>query len=120
MSLPPTSVIIPTRERPEMLYDAVLSILEGNEVPDEIVIVDQSRNAHPTLATFQPSRNCKLRYLHSETRGLSRGKNVGITSAQNEIVVFTEDDVLVEKTWFGTIVRALLEAGSRSVITGQV
>lgn len=120
MTLPPVSVIIPTRERPEMLFDAVMSILEGNEVPDEIVIVDQSRNAHPTLAALKPSQKCKLHYLHSESRGLSRGKNAGIAAAQNEILVFTEDDVFVEKIWLGTIVQALIHAGSRSVITGQV
>lgn len=120
MNLPPVSVIIPTRERPEMLYDAVISILEGNEVPDEIIVVDQSINAHPTLATFKSERNCKLRYLHSKSRGLSHGKNTGIAAAQNEILLFTEDDVFVEKTWLATLVRALTDAGSRNVITGQV
>jgi GT2 family glycosyltransferase len=97
-----------------------MSILDGNDIPDEIVIVDQSNVAHPTLAKFQSSGQCKLHYLHSESRGLSRGKNAGIAAARNDILVFTEDDVLVTKDWFATMVQALVNVGPRNVITGQV
>lgn len=120
MTLPSVSVIIPTRDRPDLLSDAVNSILEGNELPDELIIVDQSQQPHPTLARAQLDQNCKLRYLHSTSRGLSCGKNAGVAAARNEIIVFTEDDVLVGKAWLGTIVYSLIHAGPRNVITGQV
>jgi GT2 family glycosyltransferase len=34
--------------------------------------------------------------------------------------VFTDDDVLVQPDWFGALVRALMAAGPRNAVTGQV
>ena len=63
---------------------------------------------------------CDLRYLWTRSVGLSRANNDGIAAARQDILVFTQDDVLVTPTWFQTIVRALIEAGQRSVVTGRV
>src|SRR5919109_708164 len=43
------SVVISSRERHLLLADAVASLLDGDEVADEIVVVDQSARPHPTL-----------------------------------------------------------------------
>jgi GT2 family glycosyltransferase len=51
---------------------------------------------------------------------LGRANNDGKAAARQDILVFTQDDVLVTPTWFHTIVRALIEAGRRSVVTGRV
>ena len=64
MSLPSTSLIIASRDRPELLADTVASVLKGDEVPAEIVIVDQSRVPHPTLS--KPDGESRLRDLLSE------------------------------------------------------
>jgi hypothetical protein len=37
------------------------SILAGEEVPTELIIVDQSDVPHPTLATFTTDRACDSR-----------------------------------------------------------
>ena len=52
--------------------------------------------------------------------GLSRANNDAIAAARHDLLVFTQDDVLVAPTWFGTLVRALMEAGQRSVVTEKV
>jgi GT2 family glycosyltransferase len=114
-----TSLIICSRDRPELLASVVDSILEGDEVPDELLVVDQSVAPHPTLATFASPR-CVFRYLHSATVGLSRSRNIAVAAASHEIIVFTDDDVLVPPTWFGTLVRAFRDAGPRTVVTGRV
>jgi GT2 family glycosyltransferase len=36
------------------------------------------------------------------------------------VVVFTEDDMFAAPTWFGTLVRAICDAGQRCVVTGRV
>ena len=41
----PASVVICTRNRPVLLSQAVASILAGDDVPAEIIVVDQSDNA---------------------------------------------------------------------------
>ncbi len=118
--LPATSLIICSRNRSKLLAELVASILEGDEVPTELIIIDDSDSRHEELATLTASRTCELRYLWARSRGLSRANNTGIVVARHDVLVFAQDDVLVTPTWFGTIVRALVEAGPGSVVTGQV
>jgi GT2 family glycosyltransferase len=113
------TLIVCSRNRPGLLSSVVASILDGTEVPDELLIVDQSLEPHPELRTFTTPR-CAFRYLQSATVGLSRGRNIGIAAASHPVIVFTDDDVLVPPEWFGTIVRSLHAAGKRVVVTGRV
>lgn len=119
-SLPSASVVIPSRGRPERLLGAVQSILDGDEVPAEIIVVDQSDTANAFLAALTTRRPCKLVYRWSPSTGVSRARNAGIVAASHDIVVFTDDDVVVTAEWFGTLVRALTRAGPRTVVTGRV
>jgi GT2 family glycosyltransferase len=119
-SLPQTSLIIPSRNRPEFLLRAVESILQADEVPTELIIIDQSAVPHSALAALTTDRPCEIRYLWSESVGASRARNIGIAAARYDILAFTDDDVMVTPTWFGALVRALLSAGPRCVVMGQV
>src|SRR5437867_5656517 len=92
-SLPATSLIIPSRNRPEFLLAAVESVLQGDEVPTELIIIDQSTAQNPTLATLTTHRTCDIRYLWTQSVGLSRANNEGIAAARHDLVVFTHDDV---------------------------
>lgn len=120
VTLHPTSLIICSRNRPKLLGELVASILEGDELPTEIIVIDDSDSPHKGLASLTTSRDCEMRYLWTHSIGLSRANNDGIAAAQYDALVFTQDDVLVSPTWFGAIARALFEAGQRSVVTGQV
>jgi GT2 family glycosyltransferase len=120
MSLPPVSLIIPTCNRPDMLHDTVLSILDGNEVPDEIIIVDQSKTVHPVLSAYQPDRACNIHYVQSVVRGATRAINSGIDLARNDIIVIINDDIFVEKTWLCSLIQVLLDAGPRGAVAGRI
>lgn len=119
-SLPLTSLVVCSRDRPQLLYELVVSVLAGEEVPTEIVIVDDSDELNDRLQNLATSRPCHIRYLWARASGLSRANNEGIAAAHHDMLVFTQDDVLVTPTWFGTIVRALVEAGPTCLVTGQV
>lgn len=120
MDLPNVSVIVCSRNRPTMLVESVDSILRGNEVPREIVIVDQSDVSNPRLAQLDGDRSCTVRYVWTESRGLSAANNLGVAEAHHDVLVFTHDDVTVAPEWLGSLVRALVSQGLRSVVTGQV
>lgn len=119
-ALPKASVIISSRNRPAMLGDCVASILAGDEVPAELIVVDQSEAPHPALPGLHDVRGCTVRYRWSEERGLSRGRNLGIALASHEILAFTDDDALVQPGWYGALIRALVIEGRRAVVTGRV
>jgi GT2 family glycosyltransferase len=117
---PGTSVIICSRNRPQLLQRLVASVLEGNTLHNEVIIVDDSDVVHSELASLSAPGKCELRYLWTRSIGLSRANNDGIKAARYDILVFTQDDVVVTPTWFETIVTTLRDAPSRTVVTGRV
>jgi len=103
-----------------MLAEAIESVLSGQELPSELIVVDQSDVPDPKLAVLSSTESSEIRYLWTQTVGLSRACNEGIAAARHDLLVFTHDDVLVSATWFGSLVRALVHAGARAVVTGRV
>jgi GT2 family glycosyltransferase len=118
--LPPTSLIICSRNRTKLLWDTVNSVLAGGEVPAEMVIVDQSDTPNPYLAELQQAKGCQVRYLRSHSIGLCKARNLGIATASHDILAFIDDDMCVNPEWFGFLIRALIKAGPKAVITGKV
>jgi GT2 family glycosyltransferase len=115
--LPAISLVIPTRDRPQMLAETVASILAGDRLPAEIVVADQSSGPRARL----PEREgVDVVHLQLSSAGLSRARNAAIAVARHELLVFTDDDVLVETDWLGRLVDALLAAPPRSAVTGTV
>lgn len=119
---PSTSVVICSRGRPGLLIDAVHSVLAMSRLPSEIVVVDQSDEPHAALAAGTLDTSVAINYLWSPDRGLSRARNVGVASAEGEIVAFLDDDMLVDADWLESAVNALTRSdhGDRNVVTGQV
>jgi GT2 family glycosyltransferase len=112
--LPSASVIVCTRDRPDLVAGTVESILAGRLVPAEIVVVDQSEAEHPSL-----SRDDRVRYVWSRTRGLSRARNIGVATARHELVVFSDDDVRAAPGWLTALLETI--AGDEQLVAaGQV
>jgi GT2 family glycosyltransferase len=118
--LPGASLIICSRNRPEFLVRTVQSVMEGDEVPAELILVDQSDESHANLLPLEHGRTCQIRYLWERSVGLSRARNVGVTAATHDILAFIDDDMFVSRNWFGSAVRALVLSGERSAVTGRV
>lgn len=114
-----TSLILSTRNRPTFALAAVRAVLDGHEVPTEIVVVDQSDIQHAEFTTWTADPRCSLRYLWKPARGLSLGRNTGIAASTGEILLFIDDDVLVPPEWVRRIVTSLRRAGEKAVVTGR-
>jgi GT2 family glycosyltransferase len=118
--LPPSSLVICSRNRPKLLLETVESVLRGQAVPSEMIIVDQSSEPHLELSVMKTNRPCEIRYLHSKTVGVGASRNLGIGSSRYQILTFIDDDMFVETDWFTNLVQAVIKAGPCSVVTGQV
>jgi GT2 family glycosyltransferase len=116
----PVSVIVPSRDRPEMLGECVASILAGNELPRELVIVDQSAAEHQALAEMGTVKGCRVLYRHSASRGAAAARNEGFAIANQETLLFVDDDILVAAGWLGAITRAAYSDGGTTLISGRV
>ena len=95
------SAIICTRNRPDLIAQAVTSVLDNTYPAFELVVIDQSdgdRTAQVVRALAAEHSN--IRYIHSETPGLSRAYNTAIRESTGDLLAFTDDDcVPVETGW---------------------
>jgi GT2 family glycosyltransferase len=118
---PAASLIVPTRNRQAFVRDLIASILVGSALPAEIVVVDQSDEPDSLVGeSVPPGSGCTLVHRPLAVRGASAARNEGIRTAQNDVLVFADDDVLPTPTWFERLVSALESRGTGAVVTGRV
>ncbi len=58
--------------------------------------------------------------MHSTEPGLSKAYNNGISRSTGEIIVFTDDDCIVEPDWITTIVDAFGSEPDGDLLYGRV
>ena len=108
-SHPTVAVVIPTFRRPEMLKNLLVSLSQGLRIPDEVIVVDNDPNgsAHPNVVSGLP-----LSVIHAGL-GLSvaGARNAGWRAASSDVVVFIDDDNVVEPDAIGRLVDALGPGG---------
>jgi GT2 family glycosyltransferase len=109
------SIIIPTRNRAQMLRDTIDSVLAGDLLPDEIVVADQSTTEPPALPDGD---RVAIVHLRLPTPGVSRARNAAITAARGDLVVCIDDDVRVAPDWLRRIAETFEAAPARTVVTG--
>jgi glycosyltransferase involved in cell wall biosynthesis len=94
------TLVIPTKNRPNDIQKAIKSVLFQTKLPDELIVVDQSKNNLSKLAITKIVINCqkiKLIYIHdTKIKGLVDAKRVGVENASGKIICFIEDDVYLE------------------------
>ncbi len=118
--LPPASLIICSRNRPQLLIETVESVLSGVATPAELIVIDQSDHKNDWFIKHPCILDGSLRYIWTRTKGLCRARNIGIAEASCRIIVFTDDDMLVASTWFAELIKAVVQSGQRAVVTGRV
>ena len=101
---PVVSVIVSTRNRAHYLGDSLQALTAQQcRRPYEIVVVDNG-STDGTAALLDEWTRRDLRVVRtSEPRlGLSCGKNAGIKVARAPLLLFTDDDTLVDPRWIET------------------
>ncbi|SCE68659.1 Glycosyltransferase involved in cell wall bisynthesis [Micromonospora coriariae] len=90
---PSVSVVVPTRDRPELLRAAARAIL-AQEYPgpiEVVVVFDQSTPDESLTGLSAPDR--AVRVIRNErTPGLAGARNSGTLAAEGELVAFCDDD----------------------------
>lgn len=106
---PSLSVLVSTRNRPDQILECVQSVLTNDDASFELIVVDQSDGDDSRAALGALIDAGQVRYFSTPTRGLSRSRNVGLSHARGELLVFTDDDCRVPRDWVSGM-RALFEA----------
>jgi glycosyltransferase involved in cell wall biosynthesis len=105
------SVIIPTRNRPRILKQTIASACDGNGIPRQMIVVDQSDCPvrEEDLIDVMPD-GIQLVVLHREEPSLTAARNAGIRKAECSIVLFMDDDVLLDSESLTRLCRGFLDS----------
>lgn len=97
------SVCICTRNRASSLEKTIESVLRSNVRPDrfvELIVVDNdsSDSTKDVVARFTHA-SMSVRYVVEKRLGLSAARNCAVTLSSSDVLMFTDDDVLVPEDW---------------------
>jgi glycosyltransferase involved in cell wall biosynthesis len=96
-NLPSMSVVVCTRERPDVLERQLESLLRLDYPNYEIIVVDNAPRTNGTrdvVAKFP-----RVRYVVEPRKGLDFARNTGWRVARNEVAAYTDDDACVDPGW---------------------
>ncbi|HVE38463.1 MAG TPA: glycosyltransferase [Planctomycetota bacterium] len=91
MQPPRISVVLPTLNRPEAIYNLLRHLEHQTTAPHEIVIVDQSPVLDERVAAYVAGKS-GIRHHRIAERGLPNARNVGVGLASGDVVLFLDDD----------------------------
>jgi glycosyltransferase involved in cell wall biosynthesis len=101
------SLIICTYERPKSLIRLLRSVENQSLIPDEIIIIDGSKDNSSEISVVNHDFNLSIRYflVEDKYRGLTKQRNYGIEkiSKSAELVSFLDDDIVLETNYFEEI-----------------
>lgn len=109
----PISVIIPTMNRPGSLDRTLNCMAMATDVPQQIIVVDQSQDENTRKQNEKILNQYSLIesrvYVYQQTSSLTKARNNGYAKATNEIIICSDDDVDVPTDIFTNIMRLMLD-----------
>ncbi|NTU77952.1 MAG: glycosyltransferase family 2 protein [Chloroflexales bacterium] len=116
------SVVIPTKSRPQAVYDAVRSVFLGEYQNFELFVIDQSPDdsTRDALATFMSDPRFSYFVNRRRGYGAASSRNVGIAASSGEVIAVIDDDVEVKPDWMGRIVAEFSADPKLMFITGTL
>lgn len=116
---PFVSVVVSTRDRADRLARCLRALLAQQYPTYEVIIVDNAPSTSATVDFIQQTyaEEAKVRYVREDRPGLSWGRNRGILEARSQIVVFTDDDVVVDAHWLSGLIKGFEVAENVACVT---
>ncbi len=114
---PKVSIVVPTMNRPELLQDALQSLVgQTYENWEAVVVNDAGADVSAIASTVDPKQ--RIRYAsHTVNCGLPAARNTGIRLTDGSIVCYLDDDDLFRPEHLQTVVDALSHEEGEFVYT---
>ena len=116
--VPPVTVVVPTRDRPERLERCLASVRAALRTGDELIVVDSaSVDRQAVLAVATRFSDTVLR---QDRPGVGLARNAGWRAGRHGSVLFTDDDVVVDTRWADALAAAVEANPDTGFITGRI
>jgi len=119
------TVAIPTHNRAELLRQTLAGIARQDFPRDqfEVLVIDNNSRDHTraVVESFAGERPAP-RYFLETSQGLDHARNRAIAEASGDIILFADDDILVEPDWIAGIAAPFARdtAGKIGAVGGEV
>jgi glycosyltransferase involved in cell wall biosynthesis len=115
------SIVIPTFRRPVFLDEALARLAAMRRpVPFELIVVDDgSEDDTPDVVQRYQGSFPSLRYLHQENGGAGKARNNGARNAKGDLLLFTDDDILVAPDHLEAHLAAHEKYGENTIVSGH-
>jgi N-acetylglucosaminyl-diphospho-decaprenol L-rhamnosyltransferase len=112
MTGPLASIVILSYARPAMLAESLRAALAQTHLAREVVVVDNESPRSPEIAAIVSARSGARLVRTGGNLGFATGMNIGLREARGELVLLTEDDMILDPDALERFVRA--EAATRA------
>lgn len=99
---PTVSVILATRDRPQLLARAIPSVLGQRYESWQLVVVDDGSDPG-TRNVVAEAEDERIVLVDGPQRGLSAARNAGLDRADGEIVCYLDDDNVMHPCWLQAV-----------------
>lgn len=111
------AVVVPTRDRHDLLDRCVDALARSLRPGDELIVVD-SASARPVGPL--PALGVDARVLRCDQPGTSRARNAGWRAATRPLVAFVDDDIRVSPGWADAVAATAGDHPGVAFFTGRV
>ncbi|HEX7041979.1 MAG TPA: glycosyltransferase [Patescibacteria group bacterium] len=117
------SIVIPTYKR-KMALVGLLRSLKGKVEKDvEIIIVEQKENNRSVFENEAKKLDLKIKYFFLSLPSMTGARNFGIKKAKGDIILFLDDDCIVETSLVGPLKEfddsKVVAVGGRAYVKGE-
>jgi GT2 family glycosyltransferase len=122
MDLPLISVVIPTYGREEPLKDSIVDALKQDYPHYEILVIDQTAQHKPEIQAFleEQAAGGKIQWHRLNWASLPGARNYAARRAKGEVILFIDDDVLMEPGFLATHAKNYINNPEIGAVAGRV
>lgn len=115
------TVAIATKDRPDRLLRCLTALFNGDLLPGEVVLVDQSSDPlQPEMQAWLDRAPVPLQYIRQDACGLSASRNQAAACARFLTIAFTDDDCVPDPGWVRAIWQTFAGENPPAAVSGRV
>ena len=119
---PLVTVVIPTLKNLRRMIPCVDGVLNSRYRNIDVLVVnnDPEPGVIEQKLIDEFAQDGRVRYVHEPRVGVSNARNMAMEHAKGDIVIFADDDVVVDPNWIASIVDVFLTRPETACVTGPI
>lgn len=115
------SIVIPTKDREADLLKCIISISNQSLKPSEVIVIDDGNLENEFIITvdkFLSGSGISFTYYKKEKPGLAESKNIGAHLAHYDLILFIDDDVILDVEYLENLMKCWRKNAGKENIVG--